>query len=431
MNTSLQSKLQILAESAKYDASCSSSGSSRSGAGSLGMASTGGVCHSWSADGRCISLLKILMTNVCIYDCEYCVNRCSNDIPRARFTPGEIADLTINFYRKNYIEGLFLSSGVIQSPDHTMELLNRSIKLLRTEHRFSGYIHLKLIPGASDELIAEAGRWADRVSVNIELPTRQSLALLAPHKNIDSILHPMRTIRDELVEHAAQKKKARAKQYYAPAGQSTQLIVGATPETDWHIMKLSSWLYNNVELKRVYYSAYVPVNNAANLPALAGPPLLREHRLYQADWLLRFYDFEADELLSPDQPLLDTEVDPKTSWALRHLDRFPIEINTADYNDLLRIPGIGIRTAQRIIRMRRVKRVRYEDLKKLRTALKRAQYFITINGKYYGDLSPDSTHLKSRIITPQGKRNGSYQMELFDSRLLSPAETGTAITGEF
>ncbi len=421
-------KLHILADSAKYDASCSSSGSSRNVRGKLGKASIGGVCHSWSADGRCISLLKILMTNSCIYDCAYCINRRSNDTPRAILSPEEICTFTIEFYRKNYIEGLFLSTGVVRNPDYTMELLIKTAHLLRNVHNFSGYLHIKLIPGASQELIDKLGRYADRVSVNIELPSQKSLSLLAPQKKLDAIVTPMKQVKESIDIYRKEKKKTRRAPVFAPAGQSTQLIVGATPESDLQILTLTDWLYKKVTLKRVYYSAYIPVNNDSNLPALPVPPLLREHRLYQADWLLRFYNFEADELLSPVNPNLSTELDPKAAWALNHLEHFPVEVNRADYNMLLRVPGIGVQSARKIMKARKIRRLRYEDLIKLRVVLKRAQYFITVNGKYHGDTSCDQSPIYNRLtIDAQQKKNSSLQLDLFGS--LFP-DTASVITGE-
>lgn len=421
-------KLQVLADSAKYDASCASSGSNRHARGKVGKTSLGGVCHSWSSDGRCISLLKLLMTNICIYDCAYCANRRSNDIPRAAFTPQEICDLTMQFYRKNYIEGLFLSSGIIKSPDHTMELLIETVRLLRTESQFYGYVHLKLIPGASQELIDRAGRYADRVSVNIELPSGKSLSLLAPQKNLPAILTPMKQVKESIDTVKSEKKKKAKPPAFSPAGQSTQLIVGATPESDLTILSLSEWFYKMINLKRVYYSAYVPVNNEKNLPALINPPLLREHRLYQADWLLRYYNFNVQELLSESNPDLDPAFDPKTGWALRHIDQFPVEINTADYNTLLRIPGMGIRSAYKIMTLRRVRRIQFEDLKKLRVALKRSQYFMTINGKYYGDSPVDPAKIGARLVQPDsGQKTGGIQLGLFSE----PAgEFASVVTGE-
>ncbi|MCG8430222.1 MAG: putative DNA modification/repair radical SAM protein [Candidatus Omnitrophica bacterium] len=428
-------KLAILADSAKYDASCASSGSNRGrfrpGKG-LGAASLGGVCHSWSADGRCISLLKILQSNVCKYDCSYCVNRCSNDIPRAAFTSREIADLTINFYRKNYIEGLFLSSGVTRDADYTMEQMISSVRILRSEYRFNGYVHMKLIPGARQDLIDKAAQLADRVSVNIELPTRQSLKLLAPDKDAGMILSPMSHV-GSILQTTAKEKAGRRRAAYAPAGQSTQLIIGASPESDLKILRLSSWLYQRMALKRVYYSAYVPVNRSRNLPALTSVPLLREHRLYQADWLLRFYGFNCEEILDEGNPQLDIELDPKAAWALRHPEHFPVEVNKADYETLLRVPGLGVRSVNKIVTLRRVKCLTLDDLKKLRLVWKRARYFVTVKGRYYGGTSRDYSGIRRQLITmpgalprmkPAGRQDSrvrpQQQLELFNS----------AITGE-
>jgi putative DNA modification/repair radical SAM protein len=385
-------KLKILADSAKYDVSCASSGSSRKNRpGTVGSTSYGGICHSFAADGRCISLLKILMTNLCIYDCAYCLNRRSNDTPRAIFSPEEITELTIGFYRRNYIEGLFLSSGVVRSPDYTMELNISALVLLRRRYRFNGYIHVKVIPGASQELINRAGRLADRVSVNIELPSQKSLTLLAPEKTKQAIVTPMSRIRDGIVEYRADRNKFRSTPVFAPAGQSTQMIVSATPDTDYTIINLSEQLYQKMNLKRVYYSAYVPVNSDPLLPIANKPTLRREHRLYQADWLIRLYGYQASEILSAEFPHLSAEFDPKVNWALNHLDFFPVEINTADYESLLRVPGLGLISVNRIITQRRIGRLVFDDLKKIGVVLKRAQYFITVNGKFYGafDLHAD------------------------------------------
>ena len=333
------------------------------------------------ADGRCISLLKILMSNACIYDCKYCINRCTNSVKRATFTPREIADLTIAFYKRNYIEGLFLSSAVIKNPDYTMELLYEAIFILRKEYNFNGYIHVKTIPGASKELIDKLGLLVDRTSINIELPSNDSLKLLAPQKEKVGILTPMQYISKEI--SISKQEKSKYKEKFVPAGQTTQLIVGATPETDLKIMKLSESLYNKLSLKRVYYSAYVSINEDSNLPALSSPPLLRENRLYQADWLIRFYGFKIDDLLDETHPNFHTMLDPKCDWALRNLQHFPVEINKADYNTLLKVPGIGVISAKRIITARREFNLTFESLKKLGIVLKRARYFITCNGKYY------------------------------------------------
>ncbi|OQX20347.1 MAG: putative DNA modification/repair radical SAM protein [Desulfobulbaceae bacterium A2] len=375
----LQRKLEILAGAARYDASCSSSGSRRQGssAGGLGNTAASGICHSWSDDGRCISLLKILLSNDCCYDCAYCVNRSSNPVPRASFTAREVVDLTLDFYRRNYIEGLFLSSAVSRSPDHTMERLVRVVETLRRQEGFGGYIHLKVIPGCSPELVRRAGLFADRISVNIELPSQASLQRLAPQKDKQAILAPMTLIGNEIHTSLVERGQSRRAPRFAPAGQSTQMIIGASPESDFQILRLAQGLYQGLRLKRVYYSAYVPVNEDNRLPALSGPPLLREHRLYQADWLLRFYGFSAEEILSDDAPFLDESFDPKTAWALRHPEFFPVEINRADYATLLRVPGIGGTSAKRILAARRFCTIAPEGLKKIGVVLKRAKYFIT------------------------------------------------------
>ncbi|MCM8813370.1 MAG: putative DNA modification/repair radical SAM protein [Candidatus Omnitrophica bacterium] len=421
----IDEKLSILANSAKYDVSCSSSGSRAQRPGRLGAVSSGGICHSWSADGRCISLLKILQTNRCIYDCAYCVNRRSNDVPRALFTPEELAALTVRFYRRNYIEGLFLSSAVAVSPDYTMELIVRTLRLLRGTYRFGGYIHCKLIPGAAAGLIQEAGMLADRVSVNIELPTRKSLALLAPQKIPEAILTPMQRVSTAIAVARQERRSSRRAPLFAPGGQSTQLIIGATPESDAQILRLSNWLYSAMRLKRVYYSAYVPVNKQAGLPALNAPPLLREHRLYQADWLMRFYGFGADELFDAAHQNLETDIDPKVGWACRHPEYFPVEINTAEEAALLRVPGLGVRSVQKILQLRRVKRVQQEDLLKLRSVWKRAQYFITVNGKYYGRVPPAGAQALAALSPPPVR-----ERTLFDPIGLPADEAGSVITGE-
>jgi putative DNA modification/repair radical SAM protein len=393
-------KLKILSDAAKYDVSCSSSGSSRKNTkDGIGNASPSGICHSFTADGRCISLLKILLTNYCIYNCAYCINRCTNDVPRAAFTPDEVADLTINFYKRNYIEGLFLSSGVFNNPNYTMELMIQTVKKLRKVYKFNGYIHMKAIPGADDSLIKEAGLLVDRMSVNIELPSNSSLKLLAPQKHKDNILKPMEYINKEIIATKKDLVSYKSTPSFVPGGQSTQLIVGATPDSDLKIIKLSEGLYNKFNLKRVYYSAYVPVAKSPLLPSLNNPPLLREHRLYQADWLLRFYGFSASELLNDENPNFDTDFDPKTNWALNNIGKFPIEINNASYDTLLRIPGLGVRSAKRIIAARRVHYLSFDDVKKLGVVIKRARYFITCKGKYYGEVDIDSESIKTRLIT--------------------------------
>lgn len=396
----LLERLSILADSAKYDVSCSSSGSDRKNKNNgLGNASISGICHSWSDDGRCISLLKILFSNSCVYDCTYCVNRSSSDIKRASFTPDEVVGLTMNFYRRNYIEGLFLSSAVVRNPNYTMELLVKTVKKLREENNFNGYIHLKAIPGSDNNLIEEAGKYVDRMSVNIELPSSSGLKLLAPQKNKESILMPMGHITNKIKIINEEKKLYRHTPLFVPAGQTTQLIVGATQDHDVNILKLSEGLYKHFNLKRVYYSAYIPVLSHPNLPAISKPPLLREHRLYQADWLLRFYGFKADELLNERQRDFDLELDPKSNWAMNNINLFPIEINRADYEMILRVPGIGINSAMRIVQARRVQILTYEGLKKIGVVLKRARHFITVNGRFSGDNLDDENLIKSHLIT--------------------------------
>ena len=367
----IKEKLIILSDSAKYDASCSSSGSKRKNDNGTGNAAYSGICHSFTCDGRCVSLLKILMTNACIYDCKYCINRKSNDVKRAIFSPVEICEITINFYKRNYIEGLFLSSGIIKNPDYTMEKLIETIYLLRNKYHFNGYIHAKAIPGASDYLLKKLGRLVDRLSANIELPTENGLKLLAPNKEEDKITRIMKTIK-------VNKSKS-----FTPAGQSTQMIVGASKESDLDILGKSESLYNNYSLKRVFYSAYIPVNKDNLLPAIKNPPLVRENRLYQADWLLRFYNYKVDNLLSIDNPNFNILLDPKADWALRHMDEYPKEINTASYYDLLKVPGIGPKSAKKIIATRKYYKLEFNDLKKMNISIKRAKYFIVCNGKYF------------------------------------------------
>lgn len=366
----LKEKLEILADSAKYDASCSSSGSTRKSTG-LGNANYAGICHAFAADGRCVSLLKILMTNACIFDCKYCINRKSNNVRRAIFTPEEICEITINFYKRNYIEGLFLSSGIIKNPDYTMEKLIETIYLLRNKYHFSGYIHAKAIPGASEYLLKRLGTLVDRLSANIELPKDDSLKLLAPDKKIDKISSIMKTVKDN---------RSRS---FVPAGQSTQMIIGASKETDLEILGKSESLYNRYSLKRVFYSAYIPVNKDKLLPTIEIPPLTRENRLYQADWLLRYYNYKVDSLLDEKNPNFNVLLDPKADWALRHFEEFPKEINKADYYDLLKVPGIGPTSAKKIISSRKAFKIEFDDLKKMGISIKRAKYFITCNGKFY------------------------------------------------
>ena len=378
----IKEKLAILADAAKYDVSCSSSGSNRKGVkGDLGNTSAFGICHSFTEDGRCISLLKILLTNHCIYDCVYCVSRRSNDIKRAAFTVEEIVDLTINFYRRNYIEGLFLSSGVFKDPNTTMERLVRVAKKLRLEERFNGYIHLKTIPGASDELIREAGLYADRLSINLEIPTKEGLKLLAPEKDHKQMLSNVEFVKNELAISTIEKQKYKHAPKFAPAGQTTQMIIGATNETDQKIIHVADYMYQKLSLKRVYYSGYVPVLQDCRLPSLQSQvPVVRENRLYQADWLMRYYGFAPNEIVDERQPFLDLEIDPKLAWALRNSHLFPIDINQAPREMLLRIPGVGVRSVQKILMARKFQTLSYYDLKKMGVTLSRAKYFITCSG---------------------------------------------------
>lgn len=380
---SLMEKLEILANGAKYDVSCSSSGSSRRNDGTgLGNTVAAGICHSFASDGRCISLLKILFTNECIYDCRYCINRRSNDVPRASFTPDEVCELTMQFYRRNYIEGLFLSSGILYSPNYTMELLYETVHKLRTVHRFQGYIHVKAIPGADPDIIQKTGFLADRMSVNLEMATAEGLREIAPNKHRKNILLPMRQIQNGITENKNELMLYKHAPHFCEAGQSTQMVIGALPESDYQIMSVAQSLYQKFELKRVYYSAFVNVNGDKDLPATTnGAPLLREHRLYQADWLLRFYHFEVEELLSKEHPNFNAMMDPKANWAVHHLEQFPVEINRADYRMILRVPGIGVKSARRIVAARRFGNLTFEDLKKIGVVLKRALYFITCNGR--------------------------------------------------
>ncbi len=418
----LLDKLTILSDAAKYDAACTSSGVRRKfQPGKIGNTSSSiaGCCHSFSADGRCVTLLKVLMTNCCVYDCKYCVNRRSNDTRRAAFTPRELAELTIGFYRRNYIEGLFLSSGVLRNADYTTEQMIRALRILRQEYGFNGYIHAKAIPDTSPELVQQLGLLADRMSVNIELPSQQGLQTLAPDKTREAILRPMGLIRDKVSESRQELVKYKHAPAFAPAGQSTQLIVGATKDTDRHILHLTEALYQKYRLKRVFYSAYVPVVENSLLPALdTKPPLLREHRLYQADWLLRFYDFQASELLDEAHPDFNPQLDPKCSWAVSHLEHFPVEIMRADYETLLRVPGIGPTSARRIVSARRTAHLRFEDLKKLGVVVKRAQFFLVCDGHAAPGLrfSPESIvrqlEAVERGLLPSGEMQ---QLSLFDA----------------
>lgn len=407
MKENILEKLKILAESAKYDVSCASSGTTRAGKkDAIGSAAGWGICHSFTEDGRCVSLLKIMLTNHCIYDCAYCINRRSNDLKRATLTVSELVELTIEFYRRNYIEGLFLSSGVIRNPDYTMERLVRVVRDLRLVHRYNGYIHLKSIPGASQELVNEAGLYADRMSVNIEIPNEDSLQTLAPEKNFSTVFTPMKYIQQGILQSTEERKKYRYAPRFAPAGQSTQMIIGATPDSDKDILKLSDALYKRPTMKRVYYSGYIHVNNYDNrLPMLKQPPLVRENRLYQADWLLRFYQFKVDEIVNDAYPDLDLEIDPKLSWALRHPEKFPVDINKADYEMLLRVPGIGVKSAKMIVASRRFSRLGTYELKKIGIVLKKAQYFITCNelgAKTVHELHPDRVR---SLLIPRRKKN--------------------------
>ena len=432
----IKEKLGILADAAKYDVACTSSGVDRRGDGTgMGNSIAAGICHSFSADGRCISLLKILMSNECIYDCKYCRNRASNDIERATFTPEEICTLTMDFYRRNYIEGLFLSSGILRNPSYTMELLFQTIWLLRNKYRFQGYIHLKAIPGADPRLVEQVGYLVDRMSVNLELPTAEGLAKLAPNKNRKTILTPMRQIQNGIVQSKNELAVYRNAPSFVSGGQSTQMIIGATPETDYQIVNVAESLYQKFRLKRVFYSAYVQINRDKDLPALpGGPPLLREHRLYQADFLMRFYGFEAKELLSEDRPNFNVLLDPKADWALRHLELFPVEINRADYSMLLRIPGIGVKSAQKIVKARRGCTITFEHLKKMNVSLKRALYFITCNGKMLYRTRIEEDYITRNLLNvkerlPFDVDGVTYkQITLFDTGLFPEENTFREVT---
>jgi putative DNA modification/repair radical SAM protein len=407
MNEKIRAKLIVLADAAKYDVSCASSGTTRNSVkGGVGTAQGWGICHSFTPDGRCVSLFKILLTNHCIYDCAYCSNRRSNDVKRTAFTAAELAELTIEFYRRNYIEGLFLSSGVMRNPDYTMEQMLRVVKLLREQYRFNGYIHMKAIPGASDDLIAQAGRYADRMSVNLEIPSEENLKLLAPEKNYADLFAPMRFIQQGMIESAEERKKFRSAPRFVPAGQSTQVIIGATPDTDKQILTLASALYRRPSFKRVYYSGYIPVNrNDSRLPMIAAPPLVRENRLYQADWLMRFYDFKASEIVDDTHPDLDLDIDPKMGWALRHPEFFPVDVNEAPYEMILRVPGIGVKSAKLIIVSRRYGRLNFSQLKKIGVVMKRAQYFIVcreLSMKTVNELTPQ--YVRRQVSQKQKKQ---------------------------
>lgn len=460
---SIQQKLEILSDAAKYDVACTSSGVDRKGTGKgIGNALAAGICHSFSADGRCISLLKILFTNQCIYDCKYCINRRSNDVIRTAFTPDEVCTLTMQFYRRNYIEGLFLSSGILHTADYTMELIYQTLYRLRHDNHFNGYIHVKAIPGTSPELIDRIGFLADRMSVNLELPTAEGLQMLAPGKTRDKILAPMRQVQQGIaaqnrrylegggrIRRLASYGMSNSPQHpgrnvwtpqdqpgqrnFVPAGQSTQMIVGATPENDYQMVRVAEALYQKFDLKRVFYSAFVRVNDDSNLPALpGGPPLLREHRLYQADWLLRFYGFRADELLSEERPNFNILLDPKCDWALRHLEQFPVEVNQADYYTLLKVPGLGVKSARRIVAARRQGTLNFADLKKLGVVLKRAVYFITCSGRTMHSFKLDENYITNQLVGTEQRKvwdiehHSSYrQLSLFDDYQITAPVTLT------
>ena len=430
-------KLTILSDAAKYDAACTSSGVDRGGRpDGIGSAQACGICHSFSADGRCISLLKVLLSNACVYNCQYCVNRISNDAPRATFTARELADLTIQFYRRNYIEGLFLSSGILKNPDYTCEQMTEVLRILRQEYRFNGYIHVKAIPGADPLLIERMGMLADRMSVNIELPSEQSLTALAPNKKKGAILAPMRQIRDGITQNQTDIVRYRHAPRFAPAGQSTQMIIGATPETDFQILRLSEALYKKYSLKRVFFSAYMPVVESSLLPSLdTKPPLLREHRLYQADWLLRFYGFEAREILDEENPNFNPFLDPKCNWAIHHMEHFPVEVNTASYETLLRVPGIGVRSAKRIVAARRTGSLDLAALKKIGVVLKRAQHFITCRGKQHDAARLRSDNMIRAVLSDKaaamlGLPQGEQLSFFHDPKMLTREDVLQCLTGE-
>lgn len=433
----LTDKLKILSDAAKYDVACTSSGTQRDNHGKgMGNCTEAGICHSFSADGRCISLLKILFTNECIYDCRYCLNRASNDVPRASFTPQEVCDLVLEFYKRNYIEGLFLSSGILYSPNYTMELIYQTLYKLRYEYHFWGYIHVKSIPGAAGELVEKTGYLADRMSINLELPTTEGLRALAPHKTRKKILAPMRLVQSRMQENKNELTLYRHAPRFVPAGQSTQMIIGATPETDYQVLSVAENLYQKFDLKRVFYSAFVRVNEDENLPMLpGGPPLLREHRLYQADWLLRFYGFQAGELLSETRPNFNVLLDPKCDWALRHLEQFPVEVNRADQGMLLRVPGIGPKSAKRIVRASRMGAVGFEDLKRMGVVLKRALYFITCSGRMLYPVKLEEDYITRNLLQVKEKlpfdlegQTTYRQLSLFDDCHIPYGEPGVQET---
>ncbi len=425
MNMDLLEKLKILSDAAKYDVACTSSGVDRKGKGKgMGNSIAPGICHTFSADGRCVSLLKILFTNECIFNCTYCLNNCTSDVKRAAFTPEEVCTITMEFYRRNYIEGLFLSSGIMISPNYTMDLIYKTVYQLRNVHHFNGYIHVKAIPGADPALIEKTGFLADRMSVNLELPTADSLKKLAPYKSRNTILKPMRQIQNGITEHKHELMIYENTPAFVPAGQSTQMIIGATPENDFQVMSVAEGLYKKFGLKRVFYSAFVNVNNNSSLPATSsGPPLLREHRLYQADWLLRYYKFEVSELLSEDRPDFNIFLDPKCDWALRHLEYFPVEINRASYQTLLRVPGIGYKSAQRIVKARKMNRLTFDDLKKIGVVLKRALYFITCSGSMMYRTKLEENYICENLMRdktqiPKDIRQAGYQqLSFFDENI--------------
>ena len=433
----IREKLEILTDSAKYDVACTSSGAARGGRkDGIGSAVSCGICHSFSADGRCISLLKVLMSNACCYDCQYCVNKKSNDTKRATFEPYELANLTMEFYRRNYIEGLFLSSAVIKSPDYTSERMLRVLSILRNEYRFYGYIHVKAIPGTDRRILAALGALADRMSVNIELPSENGLKLLAPDKKKNDILSPMSFIKNGIEQNKYEVVKYRHSPSFVPAGQSTQMIIGATPDSDYKILNLTQALYKKYDLKRVFFSAYVPVVEGKNLPSLiTSPPLLREHRLYQADWLLRFYGFEADEILSQENPDFNPYIDPKCNWAINHMEYFPVDVNRADRETLLRVPGIGVKSAYRIIKARKLCSLDFDDLKKLGVVMKRASYFITCKGKSLSRGTLDGKAILAGLMSDRAQKSferaGDGQLSLFDENiLLSGEDRVKCLTGQ-
>lgn len=446
MNMDLMEKLTILSDAAKYDVACTSSGVDRKGTGKgMGNSIAPGICHTFSADGRCVSLLKILFTNECIFNCAYCLNNCNSDVKRAAFTPEEVCTITMEFYRRNYIEGLFLSSGIMISPNYTMDLIYQTVYQLRTFHHFNGYIHVKAIPGADPVLVEKTGFLADRMSINLELPTSDGLKQLAPYKSRKTILKPMRQIQNGIAENKHELMVYHKAPTFVPAGQSTQMIIGATPENDFQIMSVAEGLYKKFSLKRVFYSAFVNVNNNSNLPATTGgPPLLREHRLYQADWLLRYYNFEVSELLSEERPDFNIFLDPKCDWALRHLEYFPVEINRASYQTLLRVPGIGYKSAERIVKARKMNKLTFDDLKKIGVVLKRALYFITCSGKMMYNTKLEENYICENLMRdqtqiPRDIREGGYQQlsffdqdmradfHLTDTQIIPPGQQITAI----